>query len=195
MDQPGKVANPARGQLNREISIPLSPCVPDNLVSRDGFSRPVPRQPAHLHPHAESGAYLRDFSRVPRRRPFMKPPYAIGSVPSLSGHAIAYRWRSLPRVRRHRASKPQGSSERVLPWQITMDQLIFASLSHTHYWYEVGMLKVPASRASIALAFTIRVLRESATFGVGGNGAKRLDGNIDCFVVFVNAVVMHSLVV
>ena len=74
----------------------------------------------------------------------MKPPYAIGSVPSLSGHAIAYRWRSLPRVRRHRASKAQGSSERVLPWQITMDQLIFASLSHTHYWYEVGMLKVPA---------------------------------------------------
>ena len=56
----------------------------------------------------------------------MKPPYAIGSVPSLSGHAVAYRWRSLPRVRRHRASKPQGSSERVLPWQITMDQLVFS---------------------------------------------------------------------
>ena len=74
----------------------------------------------------------------------MKPPYAIGSVPSLSGHAVAYRWRSLPRVRRHRASKPQGSSERVLPWQITMDQLIFASLSHTNYWYKVGMLKAPA---------------------------------------------------
>ena len=117
--------------------------MPENLVSRDGFSRPVPRQPAHLHTQAESGAYLRDSSRVPRRRP-MKPPYAIGSVPSLSGHAIAYRWRSLPRVRRHRACKHQGSSERVLPWQVTMDQLIFASLSHTHYWYEVGMLKVPA---------------------------------------------------
>ena len=126
MDQPAKVANPARGQLNRENNIPLSPCVPENLVSRDGFSRPVPRQPAHLHTQAESGAYLRDSSRVPRRRPFMKTPYAIGSVPSLSGHAIAYRWRSLPRVRRHRASKPQGSSKRVLPWQITMDQLIFA---------------------------------------------------------------------
>ena len=27
MDQPGKVANPARGQLNRENNIPLSPCV------------------------------------------------------------------------------------------------------------------------------------------------------------------------
>ena len=144
MDQPGKVANLARGQLNRENNIPLSPCVPENLVSRDGFNRPASRQPAHLHTQAESGAHLRDSSRVPRRRPFMKPPYVIGSVPSLSGHAIAYRWRSLPRVRRHRASKPQGSSERVLPWQVTMDQIIFASLSHTHHWYEVGMLKVPA---------------------------------------------------
>ena len=28
-----------------------------------------------------------------------------------------------------------------------MDQVIFASLSHAHYWYEVGMLKVPAARA------------------------------------------------
>ena len=56
MGQPGKVANPARGQLNRENNIPLSPCVPENLVSRDGFSRPVPRQPAHLHTQAESGA-------------------------------------------------------------------------------------------------------------------------------------------
>ena len=74
----------------------------------------------------------------------MKPPFAIGSVPSVSGHVIAHRWRSLPRVRRHRASKPQRSSERVLPWQITTDQLIFTSLSHTHYWHEVGMLKVPA---------------------------------------------------
>ena len=126
------------------MNIPLSPYVPENLVSRDGFSRPVSRQPAHLHTQAESGAYLRDSSRVPRRCPFMKPPYAIGSVPSLSGHAIAHRWRSLPRVRRHRASKPQGSSERVLPWQVTMDQLICTSLSHTHYWYEVGMLKIPA---------------------------------------------------
>ena len=124
------------------MNIPLSPCVLENLVSRDGFRRPVPRQPAHLHTQAESGAYLRDSSRVPRQRPFIKPPHAIGSVPSLLGHAIAYRWRSLPRVRRLRASKPQSSSKWVLPWQITMDQLIFTSLSHTHYWYEVGMLKV-----------------------------------------------------
>ena len=120
---------------HRENKISLSAFAPENLVSRDGFGSLVPRQPAHLHTQqAESGAYLQDFSRVPRRRPFiyLKPPYAIGSVPSLSGHASAYRWRSLPRVRRHRASKPQGSSERVLPWQVTMNQLMCASLSHTH---------------------------------------------------------------
>ena len=141
------VAIPACGQLNRKNNISLFPFAPKNLVSRDGFGRPVPRQPAHLHTQAESSAYLRDFPRVPRRRPYIYVfyhHYAIGPVPSLSGHAVAYRWRSLPRVRRHRSSKPQDSSERVLPWQVTMDQLICASLSHTHYWYEVGMLKVPA---------------------------------------------------
>ena len=52
MDQPGKVANPARGQLSRENNIPLPLCVPENLVSRDGFSRPVPRQPVRLHTQA-----------------------------------------------------------------------------------------------------------------------------------------------
>ena len=31
--------------------------VPENLVSRDGFGSPVPRQPAHLHAQAEYGAY------------------------------------------------------------------------------------------------------------------------------------------
>ena len=119
-----------------KYNISLSPFAPENLVSRDGFGSPVPRQPAHLHTQAESSANLRDSSRVPRRHPFicLKLPYAIGSAPSLSGHAIAYRWRSLPRVRRHRASKPQSSSKRVLPWQVTMDQLICASLAHTHYY-------------------------------------------------------------
>jgi len=61
IDQPGKVANPARDQLNRENDIPLSAFVPENLVSRDGFGSPVRRQPAHLHTHAESGACRREF--------------------------------------------------------------------------------------------------------------------------------------
>ena len=128
------------------MNISRSAFAPENFVSRNGFCSPIPRQPAHLHSQGESSAYLRGSSRVPRRRPFiyLKPPYAIGSVPSLSGHAIAYRWRSLPRVRRHRVSKPQGSFELVLPWQVIMDQLICTSLSDAHYWYEVGMLKAPA---------------------------------------------------
>ena len=49
----------------------LTPFAPENWVSRDGFGSPVPRQPAHRHTQAESGAYLRDLSRVPRLRPFI----------------------------------------------------------------------------------------------------------------------------
>ena len=140
IDQPGKVVKPARDQLNRENDISLSAFAPENLVSRDGFGSLVPRQPAHLHTQAESGAYLRDSSRVPRRRPFIyfKPPYAIESVPSLLGHAIAYRWRSLPTVRRHGTSCPQGSSEQVLPWQVTMglcrDLIVGRSFLWSGWW-------------------------------------------------------------
>ena len=128
------------------MNTPLSPCVPENLVSRDEFSCPVPRQPAHLHTQAESGAYLRDSSRVPRRRPFIYETtirHRVSSEFIGSRNCVTMAF-TAEKVRRHRASKSQGSSERVLPWQITMDQLIFASLSHTHYWYEMGMLKVPA---------------------------------------------------
>ena len=58
MDQPGEVANPARGQLNREKNISLSAFAPENLVPRNGFGSPVPRrQPSHLHTQAESCAY------------------------------------------------------------------------------------------------------------------------------------------
>ena len=39
-----------------KMNISLSPFAPENMVSRDWFSRPVPRQPAHLHSQAESGA-------------------------------------------------------------------------------------------------------------------------------------------
>ena len=88
------------------MNISLSPFAPENLVSRDRFgSPPVPR---HFLPSSVAASiYL------------FKPPFAIGSVPSSSGHAIAHSWRSLARVRRHRASKPQASSEQVLPWQVT----------------------------------------------------------------------------
>ena len=54
-----------------KIDIFLSPFAPENLVSRDRFGHPVLRQPAHLHTRAESGAYLWDSTRVPRRRPYI----------------------------------------------------------------------------------------------------------------------------
>ena len=142
MNEPGKVANPASGQLNREneyVPVRVRSCL--RIWSRE-TSPAVPSRVSLLISILRLNLVLTGVSRVPRRRPFvyLKPPYAIGSVSSLSGHAIAYQWRSLPTVSRHRASKPQGSSERVLPWQVTVDQLNCASLSHIHYWYEVGML-------------------------------------------------------
>ena len=67
-----------------KMNISLSPFAPENLVTRDGFGSPVPRQPANLHIQAGSGAYI-----IPPefRRPFIyfKPPYAIGSSPEFIG--------------------------------------------------------------------------------------------------------------
>ena len=44
-----------------------------------------------------------------------------------------------------------------------MNQLIFASLSHTHYWYEVGMLKVPG-------VLDLLVVLRSRMNGIGSLG-------------------------
>ena len=73
MIQPDKAVNPARGQLNKDNNMFLSPYATENLVSRDGFGLPVPRQPTHYAycTQAESGAYSLDSSRFPRRRPFI----------------------------------------------------------------------------------------------------------------------------
>ena len=35
-NQPGKVANPARGQLNREIFLSMSPFAPENIICMYG---------------------------------------------------------------------------------------------------------------------------------------------------------------
>ena len=57
--------------LTGKNNILLSAFVPENLVSRDRFGSTVPREPAHLHTQVEPGAYLRNSSRVPRRRPYI----------------------------------------------------------------------------------------------------------------------------
>ena len=114
-----------------KMDISPSRFAPENLVSRDRFGRPVPHQPAHSPQSGRIRCLLTGFLLISAAASIylFKPPYAIGSVPSLSGHAIAYRWRSLPRVRGHRASSPQGSSSNGCflcrsPW----DQLMCASL-------------------------------------------------------------------
>ena len=127
------------------MNISLSAFVPENLVSRNGFGSPVPREPAHLHrpnlvltygipPEFRGGVHLFIYNRH-----------------TPSGQSRIYRVTQLRTDGVHcresagtGPAKPQGSSERVLPWQGIMDQIIFASLSHTRYWYQVGMLKVPA---------------------------------------------------
>ena len=128
------------------MNIYLSAFVPDNLVSRDGFGSPVPRQPAHLNTQAESGAYLRI------------PPEFRGGVHLFiynrhtpSGQSRVYRVTQLRTDGVHcRESAGTGPVIlKVVPnecclGKVTMEQLIFASISHTRYWYEVGMLKVPA---------------------------------------------------
>ena len=63
---------------------------------------------------------------------FLPAPHTIGSVPCLSGQAIAYRLRSLPRVRWHRASSPQCSSSNGCCLCITMDQMLLCSSLFPH---------------------------------------------------------------
>ena len=124
MDQPGKVANPARGQLNRGYE--YSPVPVENSVSRDGFGSPVPRQPAYLHTQAESGSYSRDFFRFPRR-PFI---YLNRHTPS--GQSRVYCVTQLGTDGFHcRESADMGPLVlKVVPVtgatisQVTMDQLI-----------------------------------------------------------------------
>ena len=125
------------------MNIPLSPYVPESLVSLDGFSRPVPRQTAHLPTQAESGAYSRNSSRFPQRRPCI---YLNRHTPS--GQSRVYRVTQLRTDGVHcRESAGTGPVNlKVVPvtsaaiLQVTMDQLTFASLSHIHYWYDLGML-------------------------------------------------------
>ena len=66
-----------------------------------------------------------------------------------------------------------------------MDQLIFASLSHTHYWYEVGMLKVPADNIAN------RVGKNSDAVKGGSYGNKILYKNLDLTQDFPNKISFH----
>ena len=46
-----------------------------------------------------------------------------------------------------------------------MDQLLCAFLSHTHYWYDVGMLKIPGTKLKVLCA-------ENSSLRLGGSSTR-----------------------
>ena len=88
-------------------------------------------------------------------RYLFKPSYAIGAVPSLSGHAVTYLWRSPLRVRRHRASSPQSSFSNECCLCITMDQLkcVFVCVI-IPFILDVKLVDAPAGVAQEDVAFS-----------------------------------------
>ena len=139
-DQPGK-AIPARFQLNRENEyISLSPSAPENLVSQDGYGSPVPRQPAHLRTRAQSGAYLRDSSRVPRRRLFIhlnrhtpSDQSQVHQVTQLRTDGVHCRETTGTGPVNFKVVQVTGTAF------ASPDQFICASLSRAQCWHEVGI--------------------------------------------------------
>ena len=114
MDQPGGVANPVRGQLKKEKKYQVFLCPRSSLRIWSCERRVRPSLPASacsfstLKPNLVLTRRISPDFRVGVH--LLIPPTALESVPSLSGHTITYRWRSLSRVRQYRASSPRGSS-------------------------------------------------------------------------------------
>ena len=121
-DQPGLVANPTRGQLNKENECFPCPRSCLRIWSRETGSA-VSSRVSLLISIPRLNLVLTGFVPISAAASIylLIPPYVIGSVPSLSDHTYAYRWRLLPRVRRHRAKRSQESSSNGccpcrLPW-------------------------------------------------------------------------------
>ena len=81
------------------MNISLSPFAPENLVSRDGIGRLVPRQPAHPHIQPEYGTYAQGSFRFPRRRPYIEL-----SLLWLLVHTFSVLSLQLKKLRRHNKS-------------------------------------------------------------------------------------------
>ena len=111
----------------------MSPFAPDeNLISRDGFGHPIPRQPVHGTHSGRNLVLTRGIPPTVNR-------YRVS--PEFMGHANAYRWCLPPRVRRHKAGNPKGSSSNGCAVNSSiysgnpMEQFLCVNFSHTHYWH------------------------------------------------------------
>ena len=143
MDQTGKAANPARGRLNKAMSIFPCPRSRLRIWSRE-TGRPSRPASACSFSILRLNLVLTRGILIAFRGGihfYIIPPCAIGSVPSLSGHAIAYRWRLLLRVRRHTACN--GCCRLRCHHGPISNAPLF---SHAHYCYVVDMMTRPIQK-------------------------------------------------
>ena len=131
-NQPGELANPVHGQLNREnFSCPRARL---RIWFREtDLAVPSRVSLLILHTQAESGAYSRDCSRCPRRRPYIfttthhrVSPGFIGSSNCLP---IAFTAESPLAQDQH---SPQGSPSNECRLCTTMDQLLLCASLFPH---------------------------------------------------------------
>ena len=144
MDQPGKVANPTCGQLNRKKNVfSPSPCsrLRMDLASRDSFGLHVPRQPAYL-PHL--GAI---WCLLTGLLPLSETASIYLDRKLSSGQSRVYRVTYLRTEGvRHRESAVAGpgvfNASRVTDAafsNVTMDQFCAPLFPPTYYWYLYGV--------------------------------------------------------
>ena len=138
------VASSARCQLNRKMNISLSPLVPENLVPRDTFGRPVPRQPAHYpHPGAESSAYSRalllppDFPDINYDDKGLYAPLSIPSIAIGSDHVPQMRTSADTGIVVLQITRITGASywRTSNPWINQCSSPLFPHLPHCIFLY------------------------------------------------------------
>ena len=143
-NQPGELANPVHGQLNRETF----PCPHSRmriLFRETDLAVPSRVSLLILHTQAESGAYSRDCSPCPRRRLYIFATthhrVSPGFIRSRNCVPIALTAES-PLVQGQYSS--QGSSSNGCRLCITMDQLLLCASFFPYplvYRYNVSMFK------------------------------------------------------
>ena len=135
------VANPIRGQLNRENENFPVPFALENLALRDRFGSPVPfrASPPILHTQAINVVLTHTIFPAFRNgvHLYRQSPSSI-RFDRVIQHSVPYRWRSLPGARQGSSSSSQGTVV-VVPvangcclfryHHLPMVQFLFASLS------------------------------------------------------------------